>query len=788
MDSIPDQSIAHHRLRRTQDEIPSPFTVTLCRNSHSGETLASRQQESSHQSRPRIVVEAPEMRDTQDDDSHIPPSLAFDDSPFKSPVKQNAIHAAIDPSSARSNIVVPTPTVLEYHQTEMRVNRAEDTVNRVGANSTTTYHQCYHTVESTAIDEEVVREDVVIANAVVVNDEVFDAQIVNEQPEPPSHQDKLWWQKKYVSFAAILLLMVMTGFAVAGTVLSLNGKKSSNSINHVVSSNYSQNPTPTPSAHLYDKPVWPVLIDETGDDHVISTMPPTQVNSDDAETASASQSSPSVSSDSTSPSFVAIFARTVKIQSNSETTLNVFEVEVFNSAGINVASNKNATQSTTWQGQFASYAVDENQTTYSSTLPEERAWWQVDLEAMVLIESVTIRNFYCIDESDPLECSARLSNSTLLLMDDDNVVVATEQIGYTGWRLELIFDFQATQYQSGTPSVGPANPPSVSPTISMIFSPSARPVRLPTLAPIQDPTLSPTLAPFTQLPSIYPSQLNCSKEEGVYSLFFQFGEDPTQISWYVFDYCTGNEIYTCELCYANEDPYNSLIRHQCLPLAKYTLYFSDSAGGVWPDGTGFTVKFNGESQSVQGSGRSLKDQSLTLGGNESACPTVSPTSQTSVVPTTFDKLPFPYPFPYIRFTPWDMLEDPYILYAESLGYNSTIWDEPFSYDLESNNVFGSLDSMQQQDVTNLGLSEDQWDCFMNHYESYRWDSLPNHALEALIVLGWSQCVWDKETHCSAGRPASEISNWRRLTPEEKAAGINLCWFRSSWDQSDSLPW
>lgn len=160
MDSIPDHSIAHHRLRRTQDEIPSPFMVTLCRNSHSGETLASRQQESSHQSRPRIVVEVLGMRDTQDDDSHIPPSVAFDDSPFKLPVKQNAIHAAIDPSSARSNIFVPTPTVPEYHQTEMRVNQAEDTFNRVGANTTTTYHQCDDTGGSTAIDEELAREDI----------------------------------------------------------------------------------------------------------------------------------------------------------------------------------------------------------------------------------------------------------------------------------------------------------------------------------------------------------------------------------------------------------------------------------------------------------------------------------------------------------------------------------------------------------------------------------------------------------------------------------------------------
>ena len=101
------------------------------------------------------------------------------------------------------------------------------------------------------------------------------------------------------------------------------------------------------------------------------------------------------------------------------------------------------------------------------------------------------------------------------------------------------------------------------------------------------------------------------------------------------------------------------------------------------------------------------------------------------------------------------------MYAESLGYNSYFWDNPNSYDLEYNYVFSSLNSTQQQAIADLGLSEEQWDCFMNHYESYRWDSLPDYALEALIVLGWSQCVWDSEPDCSDSTPASESSNWRR---------------------------
>ncbi|KAL7483640.1 hypothetical protein ACHAW6_009286, partial [Cyclotella cf. meneghiniana] len=398
--------------------------------------------------------------------------------------------------------------------------------------------------------------------------------------------------------AAIVIVIMLAGIAaiVAG-VRSRNTKEQSASVaneevklatNDAVTS-ITPTAFPTRDTDVGNvAPVKPDLIDETGDDHVSVTMPSLSANSDDAEMAFPTPS-PSFSSDSTSPSFAAIFARTVKIQTNSETILNVFEVEVFNSAGINVAANKNATQSSTWEGQFASYAVDENQTTYSSTLKEDRAWWQVDLEEMTLIASVTIFNFYCIYESDPLECSARLSNSTLLLMDDDDVVVATKQIDYTGGALELTFDFQPMQSQSGTPSIGFASPPPVIPNISPTISPSARPVRLSTLAPIQEPILPPTLAPIIQLPSISPSQLNCSEEEGDFSVFFQFGEDPTQISWYVFDDCTGNKVDGCELCHETAEPYNISAHHKCLPLAGYRLDFSDSAGGVWPDGTGFTV-------------------------------------------------------------------------------------------------------------------------------------------------------------------------------------------------------
>jgi len=108
-------------------------------------------------------------------------------------------------------------------------------------------------------------------------------------------------------------------------------------------------------------------------------------------------------------------------------------------------------------------------------------------------------------------------------------------------------------------------------------------------------------------------------------------------------------------------------------------------------------------------------------------------------------------------------------------------------ELEYVYLFDGLNSTQQQAVNDLEMDSNQWDCFMNHYENYYWDIMPDHARDALIALGWVQCSWDKEPNCLVSTPASENSNWRQLNATEKTAAINLCWFKSSWD-AYGLPW
>ena len=154
------------------------------------------------------------------------------------------------------------------------------------------------------------------------------------------------------------------------------------------------------------------------------------------------------------------------------------------------------------------------------------------------------------------------------------------------------------------------------------------------------------------------------------------------------------------------------------------------------------------------------------------------------VATTFHDLPYPYPYPYPRFTQWDVLSYSFRANAERLGYNKDYWDNPRTYELEYY-PFSLLNTTQQLYIQAMGLTEEQWDCYVNHYESFNWDSLPDFARQSLVYLGWTQCAWEYNPNCPA--PASESSNWRALNATEKEATYRLCWHKSSWDNYP-LPW
>ncbi|KAL3781625.1 hypothetical protein HJC23_002002 [Cyclotella cryptica] len=208
-------------------------------------------------------------------------------------------------------------------------------------------------------------------------------------------------------------------------------------------------------------------------------------------------------------------ARQVKLQSITGEQIQMFEVEVI-SSGVNVALGKSAKQSSTLISnstasiqdvivRYANDAIDGDTTTFSHTNDAD-PWWIVDLEEMFLIESISILNRWCVDSSDPTGCLCRLSNATLLLLDEHGTIAALEDLGNTCGQSALNFDLSSHQHCSASPSMSPSlsSFPSAQPSIQPSRSPSFEPSMTPSISPSLLPSHSPSTGPSEQ-PSRSPS-------------------------------------------------------------------------------------------------------------------------------------------------------------------------------------------------------------------------------------------------------------------------------------------
>jgi len=136
--------------------------------------------------------------------------------------------------------------------------------------------------------------------------------------------------------------------------------------------------------------------------------------------------------------------RMVKVVSGTGRPIQMFEFRVF-SFGKNVALGKLATQSSNYKelNMFgAGKAVDGDPTSFSHTQRiMDGSWWEVDLEEMIPIESISIVNRWCRSIDDPANCLCRLSYSTLYLWDNERNLVAAQVIGNTCGAKEVNFTF-----------------------------------------------------------------------------------------------------------------------------------------------------------------------------------------------------------------------------------------------------------------------------------------------------------------------------------------------------------
>ena len=120
----------------------------------------------------------------------------------------------------------------------------------------------------------------------------------------------------------------------------------------------------------------------------------------------------------------------------------MFEVQVY-SSGINVATMKSSSQSSTLNNFGASLAVDGKNNTFSHTnvaASGSPVWWKVDLGKEFRVESVTVLNRWCRSSSDPNGCLCRLSFASLFLIDSKGAIVATQTFGDTCGKQKITFD------------------------------------------------------------------------------------------------------------------------------------------------------------------------------------------------------------------------------------------------------------------------------------------------------------------------------------------------------------
>ncbi|KAL7554665.1 hypothetical protein ACHAWF_018162, partial [Thalassiosira exigua] len=169
-------------------------------------------------------------------------------------------------------------------------------------------------------------------------------------------------------------------------------------------------------------------------------------------------------------------------------------------------------------------------------------------------------------------------------------------------------------------------------------------------------------------------------------------------------------------------------------------------------------------------------------------PTKQPTTdQPTYMPSSGEPTPnpihdadysqFPFPYPHTRFTQWIELEADEMSIASSLGYDRDSWDNLEISELEGY-IYQDLTAFQQENVKNLGMDENMWNCYMNHYNGYYWADLEQEGVaQYWVVLGWNQASWDG----GIGTPATNDMYWRELSESQQEAAYKLCFSRNAWD-------
>lgn len=142
--------------------------------------------------------------------------------------------------------------------------------------------------------------------------------------------------------------------------------------------------------------------------------------------------------------------------------------------------------------------------------------------------------------------------------------------------------------------------------------------------------------------------------------------------------------------------------------------------------------------------------------------------------------------PKTRFTDWSKLSAANSAIAQNgLNYIKYSWNVIGKNDIESW-AYSDLYAAEAAAVDSLGISKDQWDCWINHYRGFWWDDLQIMGITThLEVLGWTESMWDSN---GAMLPESEDLYWVELTVEQQEAAKHICYIEELWDGIPLKKW
>lgn len=143
------------------------------------------------------------------------------------------------------------------------------------------------------------------------------------------------------------------------------------------------------------------------------------------------------------------------------------------------------------------------------------------------------------------------------------------------------------------------------------------------------------------------------------------------------------------------------------------------------------------------------------------------------------------PFPEARYRQYRWLSGSDRQKIADAGYTPEEWDQPKTAIMESI-PFKDLGILQSK-VSELGLTQDQWDCYVNHYAGYSWEQLSNDLQIHAVALGWTPLTWQDKTNSDA-KPILFRNFWDELSgPQKKTAG-EFCYFENTWNEENLRYW